>query len=403
VTRAALALLGPLAALAIAGCRSCSAAPAPPDAAPPFEPPRAIVPAPTAWAFARTREPGAIALPSGCRLARPALAGDVGPRTRFAADPLAIGSLVVGEADESGEKLVRAGIVSFGRELEPKGALPIPWHAPAAIPRFARDAQGSWLLAVEQPADKLVELALWREGGASERIAIGAGLDAVDLACAPRCALLATRLGATERPGADVWLVGGGGPPVRVEIPAAEGSDAAPLALARGGADVVAAVREQNEIAFYAVTEAGARAKGRVPAGHGFLAAATFGETPVAVTHPDPLGDNGCGMPDGGKPGVLLEAAGGRTERALVLTSPERAALVVLPKLGLLFTLERTSCDGERRVLHAHTLEADGRVRAGTRIPVADADAFAVAREGSTVDLWMLRGRNAVLARMTCE
>lgn len=424
--------LGGALLVALAGCRGCGRAPAPPDAGPPpFEPPRAIAPAPTSWVFNAARAARSLALPLGCKLARPPLEADVGERTRFTADPTTIGAVIVGEANEAGDGLARAGILTFGQVFEPKGALPVPWHAPEAMPRVARDrAAGGWVLAVEQPfTEKLSELALWREGGAAERVAIGAGLEAVDLLCerdldgaGPGCAVLATRLGEAERPGADVWISLAGGKPTRVELPAASvDTDLAPLRFARARweeakagppgqvsalapAPVLAAVRERGEVAFFAVGPTGAVPRGRVALRHGFLAAAVLEKEPHALVLEDPLNAQGCAAPAGRPPAIRLERPGGGDGALLsVLTAPERAALVPLPHMALVLTLERTGCDAERRVLHATSLSAGGAPLPDTRIPIGDADAFAVSAEGPIVDLWLLNGKVATLARLRCD
>lgn len=360
----ALRAPGWLAALALAGCGRCS--PPPPDArdaAPaPMQAPSLLPPA-RPWTFREVRGRPLVAAPIGCAPRAPTMQAAVPPTTGFVAERGSPATLLVADAVDDGARLAGASAMRFDESGALAEQRPLPWIAPATVPRLGRTEGGGWIATIAEQAEAGAWRAgLWRDG-AVELIGEGDRFEAVDLRCARgRCALLTPRLGAVALPGAEVWLGAADAPLAawrRVVIEGTEAeSDAHPLVIAGleglgaqgaltpgarpGAPDVIdglaapdagrtdtgpigagqadagsapapapggaapapggaplVALVEKGDCAFFRVGGAAAQPAGRVQAPHGVLDALAV-PGPLAMVHGTPIDDRGCVPPEAG-------------------------------------------------------------------------------------------------------
>jgi hypothetical protein len=413
-----------LAVLLAGGCGRCTSKPTSDDkSAPEAGPPEPVtlpeLPKPPApWTFKPLRVIGGstgVALPEGCTLRDKLVRATVKPTTRFVAATHALGALVIADAEGDPPELTGVAGVLLSPDGPSHDATPVPWTSAASMPRIARSGAGAWLSAFSEPGDgKLTRVLLYRSGKA-ELVAEGDRLAAVDLVCGEgRCALLTTRAATVAGPGADVWI-GRAEEPVsswrRVEIlPAAGDSDAHPVGLARvdaaaggdaapQGSGVIVALGEGQEIAFFQADDpGGAREIGRVPAPHGVLDVAAT-PAPVALVYGNAIDEEGCAR-EGGK--IRFERPGQPGLELRTHAPPLAGAIRPLGRGALATWLGPMGCGAPRKVVYAVVIDPAGKL-VGSPMPVADAGSYAVAAQGTDVDLWIQHDEDVTWVRATCD
>lgn len=267
------------------------------------------------------------------------------------------------------------------------------------LPRLARSGK-SWVAAFDQPgASGATRTILWRDGRA-EVIGEGDRFEPVDLVCSGvTCGLLTTHLGKVAAPGATVWRGVASEPAERwrpVELaPSAPDSDARPLCLT--GLEG-AALLEKGEVVFFEVTAAGSKETDRIAAPYGALDAIS---TPRALlmSQASPVGDDGCSSES--KPGIRFLAAGGTPREYRMPAPPIQGVLRRLAHGAVAVWSTLVGCRGERRVVYALVLDAQG-TPAGAPVPVGDAGSFAVATQGDQVDIFLQEAASVLWLRADC-
>ncbi|MFT3765367.1 MAG: hypothetical protein QM820_07620 [Minicystis sp.] len=426
-----LAALAPifLALSAASGCARCSAHHDAPDAGP-MPPPTlpALLPAPRPWSFARVRTDAGIALPERCRFRAPITRAEVGTLTRFVAEPHALSTLVIADADGSPPRLTGVGALTLDPEGATRDPVALPWFEPNAVPRLAKVGE-AWIAALDRAGFDGARVALWQHGGAAT-IGEGDGFEAVDLACAggtsaaldggitsadagstsasgARCALLTTRPLKVAAPGATVWI---GAPeeaasrwkPIEI-LPAAADSDAHPLGVAMidaasTGARVMTALAEKGEVVIHEAGESGAREIARLPAPHGALDVIAL-PRPVVMAFTSAVDDDGCARD--GKPGVRFVREGAAPIDFAMPAPPSHGVLRRLARGAIAAWIAPIGCRQARKVVYAVVLDESG-APAGSPIPVGDASGFALTARGDDVDLWLQDASSVTWVRAGC-
>lgn len=336
--------------------------------------------------------------------------------SRFVASPLALGSLVIADANmtENPPRLVGVAAV----ELDPAGAsknpLPIPWTEATTMPHLARTATGSWLAAyTESTSGNLSEVFVFQNGSATS-LGIGDKFEAIDLSCSQeRCLLLTTRLGQVSGAGADVWM-GKPSSPVtswrrKEVVPQAGDSDARPSSIVRideqwtnaaGNAlkGPIVALFEGSDLVFWEVNPGNEpRDLGRIAAPHGIVDAAMLGR-PVAFAYGAAIDDEGCAQ----QGGIMRVSRVGAADIEIRAHAPATSgAMRPLARGGIAAYLTPLGCGASRKVVYMVVLDDDG-TPLSQPMPVSDAGSFAVATEGEKVDLWIQRGDEVVWIRARC-
>lgn len=391
-------IVGP-ALLVAAGCPRREAPRERADAAPPVV---EVSPAPSAWTFARVRTNTGLALPDRCALRAPTTRAAVSAETRFVAEPRSLGLLVIADARGGAERLAGAGAMRLDPEGISRDPAPLPWIAPASLPRLAR-AGARWIAAI----DRAPQVTLWR-GGEAETIGEGDGFEAVDLACGEdRCALVTTRPLAVAAPGAVVWI-GSPREPAgrwqRSEI-APRSTDAEPHALgiaafdaAEGRAKI--AVIDRAEIVAHEVVAGAVKEIARVAAPHGALDVIAAPKL-AAMGSATAVDDAGCARD--GKPGVRFAREGAANAVDFALPAPpSRGSIRPLSRGSIATWIAPVGCRMERRVVYAVMLDEEGAPM-GAPVPVGDASSFAAASQGDDVDLWLANASEVTWVRARCS
>lgn len=263
-----------------------------------------------------------------------------------------------------------------------------------ALPTFEEDLVGSrapggllfaWTRGLAD-AGPLRELLLLDTGGAvGLRLGEGDGLRVADARCGPwGCGVLTTRLGRVRAAGAEVFLrpaTEAGFRHIALETNGLE--ESAPLALAAEGPPF-ALVAEGDEAVSFELSLDGPPAESSRLTGAGGVVAALAGKAPVLLAYEgNPSISEGCAPAEG----VRLVRGGG-AEKWPGPTAPVTASLDPIAGGVLATYLVQLRCDDPRKVLYGAVLRADGADRVSP-VPIADADAYAVAARDGRVDLWL--------------
>jgi hypothetical protein len=381
--------------VAIGGCSRCGARKeaeidAGPLPAPTLAPP---LNAPKAWTFYRA-PPHQYALPEGCSERAPAVRTLVPKTTRFVAEPHALATLVVGESEGDPPKLLAAGALALSADGESKGSTALPWTEAALLPKLARGSANAWIAAIDLPSatpEGPTRVALWRSG-AIETLGEGDGFAAIDLVCAEdRCALLTTRLAKVWQPGATVWIGSPKAAPAswkRVDIAlTAEATGARLLSLTRVDAtQVELAIVGEREVVFWSASDP-PHEVARLPANEGVLDASSD-PMPIALTHGAPVDEENCPK-DPSAPSSLFIERLGLPRIELKVVAPPVSGTIRRAGAGSLVTwLTPTGCRSPHRAAAALAFDEKGAARSPSPTTVGEASGYALAADGTDLDLW---------------
>jgi len=417
-------LLALACSLSIAGCARCSStsdtkesdkveqAPLPPLML------SALLPQPTPWTFAPVRLYPGVAQPTGCSPRAPIVRAKVAPSTRFVAEPRALATLIVADAEGHPPRLTGVGAMRLDPEGKSNDAAAVPWLSAASLPRLARTGRGAWIAGFDRPAaEGMSRVGLWYDGKA-EPVGEGDAFEAADLVCVGEdCALLTSRLAKVAPSGAMLWL-GRAGEAVstwrKVEIvPAASGSrgDARPFQIAAvtaakgadagAGLEVVVALVAKDDISFYRVDGGAQTELGTLPTGHGVIDTAVA-PLPLAMVYATPLDDDGCSTESapGGGAAIRFERGGGSV--TVKTPAPPLDGFLRPLQQGTIATwIAPLGCNQARRVVYGLVLDAQGNP-VGAPMPIGDGESFAIASSGDDVDLWLQHGDAVTWMRMRC-
>ncbi len=351
--------------------------------------------APFAWS--PLEDLGSIGLPQGCILKPPVQKAPL-PRgaVRFVT-PAGSSRLIVA-VDEDGD-----GVVDWDGVLDDRGrpGERVPWQELDAPPIFAKSDAGWVVFDVEDGGNGARSVVVRHPSGLIEPLVTGDHLDLADATCTGKtCAVLTSLAAISAGPGATV-LIGGADARAsewkRTDVPPADGL--APFSIVRlKDTTTTVATSTPAGVSIWGLSAGSAKAVGHIASPFGVYDV-VLGDAPIAVA-PGSSIDTKC-VEDGFTVRMLTSGGShfdidGQVPPSNVLTRPLETGFFV----GWLAPI---SCRHEsRETVRAFLIGQDGAPRSST-MAVADARGFAVATQGSTVDVWLATREDLIWVTADCR
>ncbi len=317
-------------------------------------------------------------LPAGCKFDGALRQGSLPKgKQRFAAIRGELDSLSVAVAD-SGDRVTRAGLVSFGDEK----VTPMPWALVDAPPLVERRSSG-WFAAWSTEGDPSRVLG-WTGGERATLMAEGDGVVLADAACdKDTCAVLTSIARHARLPGATITTTDGH----HADIEPGAGETWQPLSLLGfRGRTAKVALSSGKAVAIWRVDGERASEESRVETPFGAYDA--VGESAPWIVAAGASPDRPCGTEE-----FPLTIFHGKDK--FVIRTPAPPESLVAHPLGdraLVAWVAPVSCQLlERRVVYL-TLLSPGDAGVPSPMAVTDATGFALTTKGDRFRLWLLSG-----------
>lgn len=284
------------------------------------------------------------------------------------------------------------------------GAAPraLPWASLDEAPVFAHSADG-WLLVQDMDvAAGMRRALLWRERDKGQSLAEGDDLGVSGAACVDRrCAVLTSLADRVKGSGASVFFGASNASAAswkRVDIHANGAEPFRPLSIVdlRSDGTAIVTLEADHTAELWSVTQRQSSRVASFKTDYGTYDV-VLSDPPVAIVPGAP--PEACEMD---RFDLRFVDATGALEHATIHVAPEAIFARRLERGFFLAWIAPVSCRNRTKMMVSALLTDDRAHPASPTMAVGEAESFAVATHGATVDLWLQRPNELVWLRARC-